>query len=239
MDKINLLVNLREGFFQEPSLMPCFQRLESFAHVRKASCDKAEEILPHLQWADAVLMWSWPMLTPDMLVQCPNFKFSANIDIHQEGARILLARGIAVSAGRRGFSPAVSEMALTLILSALRKTPAHHAAMRQGTEKWAKQFPEAVDHEERQLTGRNIGLVGFGGVGQGLARLLAPFACDIRVHDPYLSPETTAKFNVQNVTIEELIAHSEILALCAAANAGTKHLFRSAAYSGFAKGERF
>ena len=113
---IHLLINLPAGFFTIPALAPIYQRLEALGEVRKTSCNSGDEILPHLQWADAVLMWSWPKLTPQLLDACPNLRFSANLDITQDGARILLERGVPVSVARRAFSPAVAEMALALIL---------------------------------------------------------------------------------------------------------------------------
>lgn len=227
MAKINLLVNLPPGFFTNAALTPIFQELEAFADVRKTSCNAGAEILGPLQEADAVLMWSWPRLTSEILAQCPKLKFSANLDLTQEGARTLLAHGIPCSVGRRAFSPAVAEMALLLTLSALRKTPDHQAAMRAGTETWVKAFPDDIDPDERELTGRKVGLVGFGGVGQRLAALLAPFACDVKIHDPFLPDEVAARFGVENVSMASLAAHADILVLCAAANAGTRSLLEA------------
>jgi D-3-phosphoglycerate dehydrogenase / 2-oxoglutarate reductase len=221
---IHLLINLPAGFFTIPALAPIYQWLEALGEVRKTSCNSADEILPHLQWADVVLMWSWPKLTPQLLDACPNLRFSANLDITQDGARILLERGVPVSVARHAFSPAVAEMALALILAALRRTSSYHAAMWQSTETWVRRFPDDIDPDERQLTGRNVGIVGFGQVGQRLAQLLAPFDCDIQIYDPFLPTEVATKFGVKSVSLEALTHHAEILVLCAAANAGTKHL---------------
>jgi lactate dehydrogenase-like 2-hydroxyacid dehydrogenase len=66
-------------------------------------------------------------------------------------------------------------MALLLILSALRKTPWHQAKMARGEETWVQQYPDDIDPHERQLDGRRVGIVGFGGVGRRLGELLAPF----------------------------------------------------------------
>jgi phosphoglycerate dehydrogenase-like enzyme len=235
---MRLLVNLPPGFFTAPLLAPQWARLETaVTEVAYTSANTAEEILAALSASDAVLMWSWPMLTEDLLDRCPSLRFAANIDITQTGARILLARGIPASLSRRGFSPAVSEMALTLILSCLRRTPTYHAAMWSGApaplagdstpvaaEPWVKRFPDDVPASERQLTGRRVGIVGFGGVGQRLAELLQPFHCEIQVYDPYLPDTAAASLGVERVPLEQLVRRSEVLVLCAAANAGTKRL---------------
>ena len=134
MDKINLLVNLPAGFYKTSALKPIFARLTRFANVRRRSWNTADEIRKDLAWADAVLMWSWPKLLPDLLDQAPRLKFAAQLDISQGAANVALERGLPISQGRSAWSPAVAEMALTLTLAALRKTSDYHAAMRAGND---------------------------------------------------------------------------------------------------------
>ena len=219
-----LLVNLPPGFFTLAALEPTFARLELLAEVRRASCNGEDEILPHLREADAVFMWSWPRLTDALLAQCPRLRFAAFLDVRQPDGKRLLERGMPVSLAKRAFSPAVAEMALTLILATLRKIEPYQAAMRRGTEGWVTRFPDALDPDERELTGRKVGIVGLGGVGQRLAELLAPFRCDLQTYDPYLPDEIAARFGATKVSLDALAARSEVLVLCAAANVESKHL---------------
>lgn len=225
--RLRVLVNLPAGFFAHPFLMPLWNDLEAFADVSQVSCNTCDELRPHLAGIDALLMWSWPKLSSELLDEFPNLRFSGNIDITQDAAKVLLSRGIPVSVSRRGFSPAVAEMALLLILECLRRTPTFHAQMWRGEERWIAKFPDDIDADERQLSGRRVGLIGFGGVGQRLAQLLSPFECDIQIHDPFLPAATSTDFAVRNVSLHELIAHAEILVLCASANSGTRHLLEA------------
>ena len=224
MSKVRLLINLPSGFFRHPELTNVFERLSAFAEVRTGSCNSADEIMPNLKWAEAVIMWSWPKITAEMLDVCPDLKFFGNLDISQSGAKILLNRKLPVSLGRRGFSPAVAEMALTLILASLRRTSNYHSNMWSGSESWVKDFPGDIDPNERELTGRRVGIVGFGGIGQRLSQLLSPFECDIKLYDPFLPEEVVRKFGFPRVSLKELAGHSEILVLCAASNPGTASL---------------
>jgi phosphoglycerate dehydrogenase-like enzyme len=224
MGKVNVLVNLPDGFFTIPVLKDQFTRLNKIATVRKRSHNRPEEIAPDLTWADAVIMWSWPVYTPELLAKAPKLRYSGHFDLNQAGARALVERGIPTSLTKRAWSPAVSEMALGLILSVLRQISTYHAASRVGKEKWVRNMPTDFPANERQLTNRAVGIVGFGAVGQRLAELLTPFHCELRVYDPFLPAEVAAKFGATLVKLPELIRKSEIVVLCAASNSGTSHL---------------
>jgi len=213
-DKPNILVNLPEGFFQTPWLADIWGRLDAIATVTQASCNTDDEIRPYLAEADAVLMWSWPELTPELLADAPRLKFAGHINLLLDAAKAEMAAGLTISEARRGWSAAVAEMALTLMLAGLRKTSAYHIAMRNGTESWGA-MPDGIDAEERQLTGRSVGIVGLGGIGQRLAELLAPFRVDLRAYDPYMPAEAAAKVNARMTTMDELAAESDVIVLCA------------------------
>lgn len=223
-----LLVNLPSGFYREPRLAPVFDGLRSLAELDCIDTYNLDEFMPKLHTADAVLMWSWPKLGREELGQCPRLRFAGHLDIRPDHAAALLDRGIAVSVGRGGFSPAVAEMALTLILSSLRRTSTYHAAMWRSAETWVKRFPDDIDADERELTGLTVGMIGFGGIGRRLAELLAPFRCTLLVADPYVPDRTAAAAGGKLVTVDLLAAQAEVVVVCASANAGTKHILGAA-----------
>jgi phosphoglycerate dehydrogenase-like enzyme len=84
----------------------------------------------------------------------------------------------------------VAELALILMMTGLRQTSGYHIAMTKATEQWLRDFPADIDARERQLAGRSVGIVGFGGIGQHLARLLKPFHVMLRIYDPYLPADS-------------------------------------------------
>ncbi len=220
-----ILVNLPNGFYNTPQLDATFARLDAIGEVRKTSSNTDEEIKDDLAWADAVIMWSWPGLNDELLDNAPNLKYRGQIDIAQEDAKTALKRGdIPVSLSRGAWSPAVAEMGLTLIMSTLRKTSDFHMQMRAGNEPWVNDIPADIDPDERQLEGQNVGIVGFGKIGQRLNELIKPFNCKTRIYDPYLPQEIVDELGVERCELKDMIAQSDIIILAAANNAGTKHL---------------
>lgn len=224
---MNLLINLPPSFFTQPELLDRWADLESRFTVRKTSHNTPDEIAADLAWAEVVLMWSWPVLDEALLARAGSLKYVGHIDINLTGARCELAAGIPISSSRAGFSPAVAEMALGLILNGLRRISDHHAAMRAGNESWVASFPSDIPPLERELSGARVGIVGLGKVGRRLAELLQPFHVDLKVVDPYVSDEVIASFGGQRREIDEAVSEVDILVLCAANNDGTRRLLNA------------
>ncbi len=225
MKKPRLLINLPPGFFKCERLAPCFERFGELAcEIRKTSHNTPAEIAGDVQWAQSVIMWAWPDLNDEILSRSPELKFAGHINASRKMAEAELRHGIVVSEARHGWSPAVAEMALALILSTLRKVSDHHARMRLGTEKWVSDFPMDIDPSEKSLSGRKVGIVGFGRIGQRLAELLAPFHVRLSAYDPYLPAKFAERHNAFLVGIDELMAENEIIVLCAANTAESRHL---------------
>ncbi len=220
----NILINLPAAFFTQAELQPAFARLEALGQVRRTSHDKADQIAPDVAWADVIFMWAWPFLDEALLAASKPIDFIGHIDMSQKMARAELGQGIPVSLSKGGWSPAVAELALALVLNGLRRVSDYHAAMRAGTERWVRALPADVDPRERELTGAKVAVVGFGQVGRRLGELLGPFRTDLHVVDPFVPEETIAAHGGRRVDLDEAIAACDVVVLCAAANSGTDHL---------------
>lgn len=222
---MNILVALPdEGFLKHPVVAPSLARLANLGEVRSAWRNAEQDLPDHWGWAEAAICWWWPLLKESDIAAASRLRFLGRIDINLSGAKNSLERGIAVSCSRRGWSPAVAEMALGLILSTLRRISDHHARMRAGTEVWVQQFPGDIDPTERELTGRRVGIIGFGGVGRRLAELLQPFHTDLRVVDPHIPDASVKALGGRQVSLAELVRESDVIVLSAAASGETRHL---------------
>ncbi len=102
----------------------------------------------------------------------------------------------------------VAEFALGLILAEMRHIARAHCAIKQGA--WF----EIVDPLScLELGGKTVGLVGFGAIGRILARRLVGFDVRLLVYDPYQPAELVREAGGEPVTLETLLAQSDIVSL--------------------------
>lgn len=113
-------------------------------------------------------------------------------------------RGIVVCNTPGANSTSVAEMAMGLILSLAKQIPLHDEHTRLG--EW-KRFPSI------ELEGKTIGLVGFGAIGQAVAKRAHAFGMNIIAYDPYFHDEIAQTYCVQRVGLNRLLETSDIVSL--------------------------
>jgi phosphoglycerate dehydrogenase-like enzyme len=74
------------------------------------------------------------------------------------------------------------------------------------------------------LSGRTVGLVGFGNIGHETAKLLAPFDVRRLVSDPYATAEDAERNGCSLVDLETLLLESDFVVVLCALTDGTWHL---------------
>jgi phosphoglycerate dehydrogenase-like enzyme len=74
------------------------------------------------------------------------------------------------------------------------------------------------------LHGQRVGLVAAGYVGRRVVCLLAPFAVDLSIHDPYLSDRDAAELGARRVDLEALFAENRIVSVHAPITPETRHM---------------
>jgi len=106
------------------------------------------------------------------------------------------SRGVAVSGVNDYCQDEVADHALALMLGIMRSV----AQLANDTAKGLWPSVHQAKNLET-LSGKTIGLVGFGGIARQVARRLQGFSCDIAVYDPYVT-EDQAK--AAGVTLSDL-----------------------------------
>lgn len=164
--------------------------------------------------ADALLVspWSWvcvPEFTSRRWALASRLKVVAGTFDHRFHGILRVAeaarRSVAVVDTSRSMTPSVAEFALAMILNLLRDIPASAAAVRAGGWKADLDLSPYVNGE---LTGRRVGLAGFGSINRRLAELLEPFGCSVSAYDPYAAMSDNVR---ATRSLLELAAGSEVL----------------------------
>lgn len=120
-------------------------------------------------------------------------------------------RGIHVLSAAPAMAPAVAEAALGLAIALARRTLEADANFRAGEERYGI----AGNADAFSLYGAKVGLIGFGNLARELVPLLRPFACDISVHDPWLSDRYLETQGVTPAAVGKVLSECRFLFILA------------------------
>jgi D-3-phosphoglycerate dehydrogenase / 2-oxoglutarate reductase len=145
-------------------------------------------------------------LPADTLRAHPGLKVISRVGVGMDSIDLAAARdlGIAVVNTPEAHVDAVAELTLAGLLGALRRVPDCHADIRTGT--WKKPMG-------RLLRGKTVGLVGFGRVGRGFARLLRPFDCPILAYDPVRDDKAAAELGASYAELDAILPACDVISL--------------------------
>jgi len=101
----------------------------------------------------------------------------------------------------------VAEMTIALILAVLRRLNQLEVGLRAG--KWKEELSNGLDTFE--LAGRTVGIVGFGMIGQMVARLLGGFENRILYSDVESYSEVESELGAIRVPLDELLGEADIV----------------------------
>lgn len=138
-----------------------------------------------------------------------------NIDL--EAAR---ANGVRVLRTTGSNAVAVAETTLGMILSINRNLVRGHVGIQDGRWRKGELSPTSM-----KLSGKTVGIVGFGNIGQALAKLLQGFGCTILYSKrTRLPPELEAETGARFAELEELLGSSDVVTLNCELNDSTRNL---------------
>ncbi|MEW6046679.1 MAG: phosphoglycerate dehydrogenase [Bacillota bacterium] len=123
--------------------------------------------------------------------------------------------GVVVTNTPGANSDAVADLVFGLMISLARHIPEANEATRQG--RWERFMGQ-------ELTGKTLGLVGFGRVARAVARRAAGFAMRVLACDVVWDGEQAGRLGVERAGLEELLQQADFLSLHAPLTPETHHL---------------
>lgn len=106
---------------------------------------------------------------------------------------------------------AVAELTVGLMLALVRNIPAAHQMVSSGG--WVDPTACYSSFRGTELAGKTIGIVGFGAIGQQVAKRLSAFETSIIVYDPYVDPEEIKRVGARPLDLDELVTQSDFVTL--------------------------
>ena len=171
-----------------------------------------EELIALAEGAAAVLPCHTEHLTAELIAQLPQSvraicNYSVGVD-HVDLAAAK-ARGIIVTNTPDVLSDATAEIAILLMLGAARRASEGERLVRSATWKdWSPSFMVG-----RQVTGKRLGVVGMGRVGQVVARRARGFEMEIHYHNRRRLDAAAEAGAVYHESLDSLLGVSDVLSL--------------------------
>ena len=170
----------------------------------KISQEKLQEMLPNIA---GLVIRSATKVTADLLEKAPNLKLviragegTDNIDKVSCGQK-----GVKVANTPGANNNSAAEHAVALMMTLLRKTAWAHAKMKDGG--WDKNLFTGVE-----LANKKVGIVGFGRIGQIVAKRIGGFEPEVLFYDPFIE-ESELPYAKKAKDLEEIFSTCDVVTI--------------------------
>lgn len=172
---------------------------EAVKKLENAGCDVIQEFIEHddlvdgaLAEFDAVIVRSATKISEEMMqASLPRLKVIARAGVGVDNIDVDAASrlGLPVVNAPRASTQSVVELTIGHLLGSLRFIPRADRSLRSG--QWAKKELKGTE-----LFGKRLGLIGFGRIAQGVAKVAQAFGMEVHSYDPYLPLSVAKKVGV-------------------------------------------
>ena len=173
-----------------------------------------EEFVERIQGQDiAILVVEADFLPREVFEKATKLKFVGvcRADVSHIDMEAATEHGVPVVNTPARNAIAVAELTIGLMLSLARRIPEAHTMVR--SRQWVDPTGAYFTLRGTELTGKTIGIVGFGAIGRQVATRLSAFDTTILAYDPFLPPEQVRELGAEQVELDDLMARSDIITL--------------------------
>lgn len=221
-------------FVTQPIAESALKRLRAVADV-EVNTDSSQvlpkdKLIEGVKRCDILLSLLHDVVDADVLKANPNLKAVSSMNITQDRIDLATATslGIPVTNIPAIVTSATADIGFGLLLSVARNIALGDKLFRQGV------YPGSQSNHlaGAAVTGKTLGLVGFGRIGQALAQRGRGFDMKIIYADPRrLPPDEEAKFDAGYRSFEDLLREADFVSLHPQLSPATRHLMSDAQFA--------
>ncbi|WP_254533096.1 phosphoglycerate dehydrogenase [Natrinema gelatinilyticum] len=168
---------------------------------------------------DALVVRSGTTLSADVIEASDRLSVigRAGVGVDNIDIDAVTRQGVLVTNAPTGNTTAVAEHTLALLLSLARDIPTANEALSAGD--WEKSSFIGTE-----LSGRTLGVLGFGRIGREVASRAEDLGMEVITHDPYVGEETASAFGATLVDFDDLLERANVISVHVPLTDETYHL---------------
>lgn len=202
------------------------QALEVFSDIRQWEQDSPPSpavFHQRIQECAAFLTMLTDPIDSALLRSAPkSFKVISQMAVGYDNIDIQTASELGIPVGHTPgiLTETTADMAWSLLMAVARRVVEAHNQVQNGI--WKPWGPSVLCGQD--IHAATLGIVGFGRIGQAMAKRAQGFEMRVLVSDPQPNPELAKKFNVEFTSLDELLQQSDFVSLHTYLSPQTRHL---------------
>ena len=158
---------------------------------------------------DGIVIRSATRLTGELIDRASRLKVigRAGVGVDNVDVDAATRRGIVVANAPESTVVSAAEQTIGLIVALARTIPQAHGALKAG--RWERSRWSGIE-----LAGKSLGVIGFGRIGQQVARRATGLGMSVVAYDPFVGSERFRELGVERAeTLDELLAAADVVTL--------------------------
>ncbi len=196
--------------------------------------DRRDDLLAAVADAAALIVRNRTQVTSEVLAAAPKLSVVGRLGVGLDNIDVAACRErkVEVIPATGANAGAVAEYVLGTAMALLR------GAYTRSAETASGNWPRAVLSNGREIAGKTLGLVGFGGIGQLTARLAQALGMRVVAHDPMLDPGAPVwrDSGAQPLALDALLQKSDVVSLHVPLTEQTRRLIDASALAKMKQG---